>query len=112
MFTDEANEDTVREIEISLNAGVAVTCFVQICMLHHGLRTRGISSSDGAEIKSMITSYYWILMCPLFVSTVADLAADFPKYGAWIYFVVQVVVALYFRMFLGLMVVSSGGWDV
>jgi len=110
MFTDEANEDTVREIEISLNAIVAVTCFLQICMLHHGLRKRGISSNDGADIKSMITLYYWILMCPLFVSTVADLAADIPRFGAWIYFVVQIVVAMYFKMFLGLMVVSSGGW--
>merc|ERR1719397_430058 len=61
-------------------------------------------------MKALIRFYYGILLSPFFVCTIADFAADLPEHGSWIYAFVQLVVAIYFVLFLSLMVVSSGGW--
>lgn len=110
MFTDNENQVTVRRIEIGINILVAVMCFSQVFMLKRGLSARKKSVNDGADMKALIRFYYGILLSPLLVSTVADIAADFPEYGSWIYPGVQLIVALYFMMFLSLLIVSSGGW--
>jgi len=110
MFTDEENITTVRIVEFSLNALVAISCFVQVAMFYHGLKRRNIHPKKGEDLKALIRFYYGILLSPFFVSTVADLAADVPEYGSWIFACVQIFVAIYYVLFLSLMVVSSGGW--
>merc|ERR550534_1853413 len=61
-------------------------------------------------MRALIRFYYGIILSPLFVSTVADIASDIPEYGSWIFSFVQFFVAFYYVLFLSLMVVSSGGW--
>jgi len=110
MFTDHENITTVRIVQFTLNAIVAILCFAQVAMLYHGLKARNICVKDGEDMKALIRFYYGIILSPLFVSTVADIAADVPEYGSWIFSFVQLFVAMYYVMFLSLMVVSSGGW--
>merc|ERR550534_649126 len=61
-------------------------------------------------MRALVRFYYGIILSPLFVSTVADIASDIPEHGSWIFAFVQVFVAFYYVMFLSLMIVSSGGW--
>jgi len=110
MFTDDENQLMVRRVEIGINIVVAVLCFSQVFMLNRGLTARKKSVKDGSDMKALIRFYYGILLSPLFVATVADIAADFPEYGSWIYPAIQLIVALYFMMFLSLLIISSGGW--
>jgi len=110
MFTDHEKQVTFRRIEIGINIVVAAMCFCQVYMLKRGLAARKKSGKDGSDMKALIHFYYGILLSPLLVCTVADIAADFPAYGSWIYPAIQLVVALYFMMFLSLLIVSSGGW--
>jgi len=110
MFTDHEKQITFRRIEIGINILVAAMCFSQVYMLKRGLAARKKSGKDGSDMKALIQFYYGILLSPLLVCTVADIAADFPAYGSWIYPAIQLIVALYFMMFLSLLIVSSGGW--
>lgn len=110
MFTDNEDRVTFRRIEIGINIIVAIMCFSQVYMLKRGLAARKKSVEDGTDMKALIRFYYGILLSPFLVCTVADIAAEFPAYGSWIFPAVQLVVALYFMMFLSLLIVSSGGW--
>jgi hypothetical protein len=110
MFTDNENQGTFRRIEIGINIIVAIMCFSQVVMLKRGLAARKKSVNDGEDMKALIRFYYGIILSPLLVCTVADIAAVFPNYGSYIYPTIQLVVALYFMMFLSLLIVSSGGW--
>lgn len=101
---------TVRIVEFALNAIVAITVFAQVVWFYRGLKARKISVNDGDDMKALIRFYYGILLSPLFVCTIADFAADLPEHGSWIFSFIQLVVAIYFVLFLSLTVVSSGGW--
>jgi len=110
MFTDEENITTVRIVEFTLNAIVAISCFVQVILLHKGLKARNIHPQEGEDMRALVRFYYGIILSPFFVCTVADIASDLPEHGSWIFAFVQFFVAFYYVLFLSLMVVSSGGW--
>jgi heme/copper-type cytochrome/quinol oxidase subunit 4 len=110
MFTDKEDMTTVRVVELTLNLIVAISCCTQLVLFYLGLRARNLSVKDGGNMKALIRFYYGILLSPFFVCTVSDIAADWPAYASWIFSFVQIFVAIYFLMFLSLMVVSSGGW--
>jgi len=110
MFTDGESVYLVRTIQIVITVVVAIITIFQLFMLRRGLIKRKKSVNDGPEMKALIRFYYGIILSPLLVSSIAGFAADFPEWGSWVYPIIQLVLAIYYVMFLSLLVVSSGGW--